>query len=184
MKALMLAVFVVLGFAPQAGPMINTMCPVKPKQKARANLTVVYEGQVIGLCCASCVTRFSENPKAYIAAIPEFKIPEKKAGPCSIEKLAKGWYCADDQKELMEPDLKAGACPTCGKKPQKCEYCLRTAAGEKAPERSRVTYACTGCTATGEFEGDFKHEESCKKKTAALKKICSKSGSGAHVTLK
>lgn len=34
----------------QAGQPINAMCPVKPKQKARANLTVVYEGQVIGFC--------------------------------------------------------------------------------------------------------------------------------------
>ena len=34
----------------QAGQPINTMCPVKPKQKARANLTVLYEGQVIGFC--------------------------------------------------------------------------------------------------------------------------------------
>ena len=35
---------------PQAGTPINTMCPVKPKQKAKASLTVVYEGQVIGFC--------------------------------------------------------------------------------------------------------------------------------------
>jgi len=34
----------------QAGQPINTMCPVKPKQKAKASLTVVYEGQVIGFC--------------------------------------------------------------------------------------------------------------------------------------
>jgi hypothetical protein len=36
--------------AQQAGAPVNTMCPVKPKQKARANITVVYEGQTIGFC--------------------------------------------------------------------------------------------------------------------------------------
>lgn len=50
-----------LGFAPQqaglpavalaqAGQPINAMCPVKPKQKSRPTITVVYEGQVIGFC--------------------------------------------------------------------------------------------------------------------------------------
>ncbi len=29
---------------------INTMCPVKPKQKAKATYYVQYEGQVIGFC--------------------------------------------------------------------------------------------------------------------------------------
>ncbi|HZE99039.1 MAG TPA: hypothetical protein VE981_18685 [Planctomycetota bacterium] len=182
MRTIFLVALVVVAFAPQqSGTPINALCPVKPKQKARPNLLVVYEGQTIGLCCASCVQRFSENPKAYVANIPEFKMPERKPGPCACEKTVKGYYCVDDQKELLDVDLKAGACPTCGKKPQKCEYCLKTAAGEKNPERARVTLACTGCAATGDFEADFKHEETCKKKV--LKKVCSKSGSGAHVTI-
>lgn len=185
MKLLWLASFALLALAPeQAGAPINAMCPVKPRQKARSTLTVVYEGQVIGLCCASCVQRFSENPKAYVANIPEFKAPERKPGPCACEKTVKGYYCADDQKELVDADLKSGACPTCGKKPEKCEYCVKTADGEKTPQRSRITYSCTGCAAVGEFERTFKHEESCKKKTTPLTRVCSKSGSGAHVTLK
>jgi len=184
MKIVAFAAVVALALAPaQAGQPINAMCPVKPKQKARSTLTVVYEGQVIGLCCASCVQRFSDNPKAYVANIPEFKAPEKKPGPCACEKCVKGFYCVDDQKELVDADLKNGACPTCGKKPEKCEYCLKAAAGEKTPERARVTYACTGCSATGDFEAEFKHEEGCKKKGAPLKKVCSKSGTGAHVTI-
>jgi len=51
MKNALLLVVALAALAPQqAGQPINTMCPVKPKQKARANLTVVYEGQVIGFC--------------------------------------------------------------------------------------------------------------------------------------
>jgi hypothetical protein len=34
----------------QAGQPVNAMCPVKPKQKSRASITVTYEGQVIGFC--------------------------------------------------------------------------------------------------------------------------------------
>ena len=185
MKSLLLAGLALLALVPeQAGQPINPYCPVKPRQKSRASLTVVYEGQVIGLCCASCVERFKENPKAYAATIPEFKAPERKPGPCACEKTVKGYYCADDRKELVDSDLKSGACPTCGKKPEKCEYCLKTAEGEKVPQRSRVTYSCTGCAATGDFEKTFVHEETCKKKTAALAKVCSKSGSAPHITFK
>jgi hypothetical protein len=51
MRILLAAAIVALGVVPpQSGAPINTMCPVKPKQKAKASLTVVYEGQVIGFC--------------------------------------------------------------------------------------------------------------------------------------
>ncbi len=185
MKSLLLVGLALLALAPeQAGQPINAYCPVKPRQKSRASLSVLYEGQIIGLCCASCVERFKENPKAFAALIPEFKPRELKPGPCACEKTVKGWYCVEDQKELADADLKRGACPTCGKKPEKCEYCLKTAEGEKVAQRSRVTYSCAGCAAVGDFEKTFKHEEGCKKKTAALAKVCSKSGSAPHITLK
>lgn len=108
---------------------------------------------------------------------------ERKPGPCGVEKVVKGYYCVDDQKELFEPDLKAGACPTCSRKPEKAEYCDKTVAGQKDHDRARVTYGCTGCTAVAEFEKDVKHEESCRKKTSPLKKICSRSGTPPHQTI-
>jgi len=45
-----LSLLVVLAGAPQAGQPINAMCPIKPNQKSKASLTVVYKGQVIGFC--------------------------------------------------------------------------------------------------------------------------------------
>ena len=168
--------------AQQAGTPINTMCPIKPRQKARPNLTVVYEGQVIGLCCASCVTAFAENPKAYAARIPEFKPRELKPGPCACEKTAKGYYCVDDQKDLADNELKSGNCAACGKRPERVDYCVKTLEGEKTPVRARITYGCSGCAATGDFEKSLKHEETCKKRQ--LTKVCSKSGSAPHITLK
>jgi hypothetical protein len=51
MKTMMSALLAAVALLPaQGAPPINTMCPVKPKQKAKASLTVVYEGQVIGFC--------------------------------------------------------------------------------------------------------------------------------------
>ena len=49
MKTLLFVVAAMAAVLPQQTP-INTMCPVKPKQKAKASLTVLYEGQVIGFC--------------------------------------------------------------------------------------------------------------------------------------
>jgi hypothetical protein len=49
MKNALLLVAALAVLAPQQQP-INAMCPVKPRQKAKANLTVLYEGQVIGFC--------------------------------------------------------------------------------------------------------------------------------------
>ncbi|MBI3855221.1 MAG: hypothetical protein HY293_05980 [Planctomycetes bacterium] len=63
------------------------------------------------------------------------------------------------------------------------EYCLKTAPGQKTPDRARIRYACTGCAATADFEKEFKHEEDCKKKSSALKKVCSKSGTPPHQTV-
>ena len=51
MRLLLTAAIVTIGlWSPQGATPINTMCPVKPKQKAKASLTLTYEGQVIGFC--------------------------------------------------------------------------------------------------------------------------------------
>jgi hypothetical protein len=48
---LALLVLAVVAASPvQNGPPINAMCPIKPNQKARASITAVYKGQVIGFC--------------------------------------------------------------------------------------------------------------------------------------
>ena len=71
---------------------------------------------------------------------------------------------------------------TCEKKVVKTDYCLKTVPGQKTPDRARMTYECTGCGEKADFEADLKHKEDCKKKTAALKKLCPKSGTAPHVT--
>lgn len=50
MKTLLLAASALLALASPQGAPINTMCPVKPRQKAKPSLTVIYEGQVIAFC--------------------------------------------------------------------------------------------------------------------------------------
>lgn len=50
MRSALVLVAALAALAPQQGVPINAMCPVKPKQKARANPTVLYEGQLIGFC--------------------------------------------------------------------------------------------------------------------------------------
>ena len=110
-------------------------------------------------------------------------MPDEKPGPCGCEKTAKGWYCATDQKDLADADLKAGACPTCEKKPAKVDYCVKTLPGQKLPDRARITHECAACGEKGDVEADVKHKDDCKKKAGTLKKVCSKSGAAPHVTL-
>jgi len=49
MRAVLVALVALLGSA-QGGEPINAKCPIKPNQKSRPNITVIYEGQVIGFC--------------------------------------------------------------------------------------------------------------------------------------
>ncbi len=60
---------------------------------------------------------------------------------------------------------------------------MKTAPGQKAPDRARVGYECAGCAEKAEFEAGFKHKDDCKKKSSGLKKTCPKSGTPPHVTL-
>ena len=48
--ALLVLALIAAAAPQQNGQPINAMCPVKPKQKARAANVVVYKGQVIGFC--------------------------------------------------------------------------------------------------------------------------------------
>jgi len=49
MRTVLVALIALLGSA-QGGEPINAKCPIKPNQKSRPNITVIYEGQVIGFC--------------------------------------------------------------------------------------------------------------------------------------
>jgi len=115
----------------------------------------------------------------------------------------KGLYCAPCKADLAEADVKDGACAKCGQKAAKAEYCERTCAfyqpachpektsdkpitccgktyREKARDRARVTYACEACGAAADLEAEFKHKDDCKRKSAAPKKVCPKSGAPPH----
>jgi len=109
-------------------------------------------------------------------------MPEKKPGPCPATKLEKGWWCAKCEQELADKDLKAGACAKCETKPARIEYCVRTDPAAKTADRCRIKYVCATCGEASDVESAFKHEDDCKKKTAALKKVCTKSGTAPHAT--
>ena len=56
---------------------INAKCPRLGKD-VDPTKTVVYKGQVIGLCCDECKGKFEANPAKYIGKVAEFKDPDKK----------------------------------------------------------------------------------------------------------
>jgi YHS domain-containing protein len=51
---------------------INKKCPLTGKDIV-AGRTVEYEKQLIGFCCADCVSKFEGDPKKYIGKVKEFK---------------------------------------------------------------------------------------------------------------
>jgi hypothetical protein len=107
-------------------------------------------------------------------------MPEKKPGPCPADKVSRAWWCPKCGEERADKDLKSGACATCETKAVRIEYCVRTDAATKAQDKARIHYACAACGAASEIEAEFKHDEDCRRKTAALRKVCSKSGAAPH----
>jgi len=49
---------------------INTMCPVLTDEPIDPEITTVYKGKVIGLCCDRCLEKFERNPEKYVHRIP------------------------------------------------------------------------------------------------------------------
>ncbi|HZE97001.1 MAG TPA: hypothetical protein VE981_08235, partial [Planctomycetota bacterium] len=51
---------------------INKKCPLTGKDIV-AGRTVEYKKQLIGFCCADCVSKFEGDPEKYIKKVKEFK---------------------------------------------------------------------------------------------------------------
>lgn len=72
---------------------INKTCPLAGKP-ASPNHVSVFEGQVIGFCCAKCKASFDKNPKKVLGKIKEFKVASGPVAnakcPVSGKGLAKG----------------------------------------------------------------------------------------------
>lgn len=74
---------------------INTKCPITGR-KVNASKTAVFEGQVIGLCCAKCKKKFDKNPAKFIGKVKEFK-------------AAKGTVAVNKKCPVTNKSVKAGA---------------------------------------------------------------------------
>ncbi len=51
---------------------INKKCPITGKDVV-AGRTSEYKKQLIGFCCADCVSKFEGDPEKYIKRVKEFK---------------------------------------------------------------------------------------------------------------
>lgn len=51
----------------QAADMVNTVCPVMPDHKAKADRVVEYHDKTYGFCCKQCMKKFKADPEKYIA---------------------------------------------------------------------------------------------------------------------
>jgi hypothetical protein len=76
--------------AQQAKP-VNKMCPVMPDHKVDVEVTVLYKGKVIGLCCTACQKKWNANPGAYAANIKEdFGLPDMPEGATTVKGAIEG----------------------------------------------------------------------------------------------
>ncbi len=57
------------------GKPINTICPVTDEE-VDGDITVVYEGKTVALCCKSCLKKFNKNPEKYMKKLNENKSKE------------------------------------------------------------------------------------------------------------
>jgi YHS domain-containing protein len=49
----------------------NTMCPVMPEEKVVRDNFFVYKGQIINLCCDSCVQEAQDDPEKVLKALKD-----------------------------------------------------------------------------------------------------------------
>lgn len=83
-----LAVLAALGLAwgAQAASPVNKTCPVQTDHKVDVEVTTVYKGKVIGLCCTDCLKKFNLNPGAFAGKIKEdFGAPDMPEGAASVK---------------------------------------------------------------------------------------------------
>lgn len=95
MKHLCRATFAALGLlavaglawgAQQAKPPVNKMCPVMPDHKVDAQVTVLYKGKTIGVCCTDCVKKWNANPAAFAGAVKEdYGTPDMPDGANTVK---------------------------------------------------------------------------------------------------
>lgn len=45
---------------------VNKKCPINPENDIDPKVTTVYEGKVIGFCCADCIPEFKKTPEKYM----------------------------------------------------------------------------------------------------------------------
>jgi YHS domain-containing protein len=90
--------------APAGPKAINTKCPVKG-EPANAEITFVYKGQAIALCCKDCLGKFSAKPEDFIGKVTEFKAPAEEKKP-------------EPKKEEKKPDAAAAGKPINAKCPR------------------------------------------------------------------
>jgi uncharacterized membrane protein len=66
-RPLLLLALIAIGVAAEP---INRMCPVLADEPVDPDFQTIWNGQVIGLCCARCVRQFTANPQLYAANLP------------------------------------------------------------------------------------------------------------------
>lgn len=72
------------------GKPINDTCPVKGGTPIKPNITSVYKGKTVGLCCGNCKGQFDAAPDKFVANIPGLAGPQPRTGGGSAEEAVKG----------------------------------------------------------------------------------------------
>lgn len=44
---------------------VNTKCPVKTENEAKASVTTKHDGKEVGFCCNGCKKKFEAEPEKY-----------------------------------------------------------------------------------------------------------------------
>jgi YHS domain-containing protein len=52
-----------------AGKPINQYCPINKDDKVDPTVTTVYNGKIIGFCCADCIDEFKKDPEKYMKTL-------------------------------------------------------------------------------------------------------------------
>jgi uncharacterized membrane protein/YHS domain-containing protein len=122
MLLIVLATWIASPQARASESIVNEWCPVMPEERADPNITLRYQGKLVGFCCDRCLAKFDADPQKYAAALEQLGEASASAphhgaaGPATSDEHEPGAIpttsASDDGQRAAPPQVGHGTATT------------------------------------------------------------------------